>query len=133
MFNIDNPNKDKETDGIWGKFQGSSFLIRHTSNFDFQRIFSRLQLPYRKKIEKGILDPETSLDIMCEALAKGILVDWKDVQDKNGNTIPYSVEIGMKALANNVDLRDWVQEFAADIDNFKENEREELGKPSESM
>ena len=132
MFNIDNANKDAEEKGVWGKFQGSEFLVSHISNFEFQRIFSRLQLPYRKKIEKGNLDPETTLDIMCEAMSKGILRDWDKVTDKSGEEVPYSQELAYKALTNNADLREWVTEFATDLDNFKEVEREELGKPSEN-
>jgi hypothetical protein len=132
MFNIDNPHKEKEQKGVWGKFQGSEFLVRHIGNFDFQRSFSRLQLPYRKKIEKGSLDPETTLDIMVEAMSIGLLVDWRHVSDKSGEEIPYSRELAVKALTNNVDLREWVQDFATDIENFKEVERDELGKASKT-
>ena len=132
MFNIDNPNKEKEEQGMWGKYQGSEFLVRHTSNFDFQRAFSRLQLPYRKKVEKGSLDPETSLDIMCEAMSMGLLVGWKNVTDKTGEEIPFSKEMAYKALYNSADLREWVQDFASDTDNFKEDERQALGKPLEN-
>lgn len=127
-FNIDSSSSDKINDGVWASFGGSQFLIRHSSNFKFQKAFGRLQLPYRKKIDKGNLDPETSLEILSEALAIGILIDWKDVVDNSGEKIPYSREMAIKALSNNPDLREFVEEFSSEIDNFKEDEREDLGK-----
>ena len=60
-------------------------------------------------------------------MAKGILLDWKDVGDGE-QEIPFSEEVAVKVLANNSELREYIQDFALDLGNFREEEIEETGK-----
>lgn len=124
--NVDNSTK-KQSEGVWTKYNGSKFKVASTGSTKFQRILNRLQAPHRKKIEKGTLDPKISKEILCEAMAEGLLLDWQDVVDKDGNQVPFTPEIAFKALLNNDDLKDHLSEFAQDLENFRAEEIAEAG------
>ena len=126
MFDISKSTAEQESEGVWADFGEGRFKIAHTNNMVFQREFARLQAPYRKKIERGTLDPKIQLSIMCKAMAKGILLDWENVGSE-GQTIPYSREMAEKVLFNNSDLRDFVTEFSTDLENYVTEELEDLG------
>lgn len=128
MISINNPDKHLEDEGVWTSFRGSDFLVANVNNFRFQKMFARLQMPHRRRIEKGNLDPEIGLDILCKSLSKTVILDWRKVTDNEGTEVPFSSEMCAEALANNADLREYIQEYAADLENFKEEEKEELGK-----
>lgn len=123
---VDNSRKKQEK-GVWTTFGGSQFLVAHSSALKFQRILTRLQAPHRRKIERGNLDPAVSKEILCQAMAEGLILDWKDVIDSQNNVVPFSTEMAAQALANNYDLRDYLQEFSIDLENFRQEEIKEEG------
>lgn len=126
-INVDNSTK-KQTDGVWTpEFNGSKFKVASTTSTKFQRILNRLQAPHRKKIEKGSLDPKISKEILCQAMAEGLLLDWKDVVDGQGQNVPFDPEIAFKALMNNDDLKDYLSEFSQDLENFRTEQIAEAG------
>lgn len=126
MFDINNVDKEQTRNGVWTEFNSGSFLIAHTSSLAFQREFSRLQQPYLKKIERGTIDPEVSTSILCKAMAKGLLLDWKDVGSGN-KKLPYTVEMAAKVLESNQDLREFVMEYSTNLENFRSEEMLEEG------
>ena len=127
MINIDN-DVSLLDEGVWTEFNGSKLKIAHSSNSAFQRALSRRQQPHRRKIEQGTADPQVLRDVMCQAMADALVVDWKEVTDKSGASIAYTPELGYKALKNNPDLREYVTEFSTNLDNFRTEEVNELGK-----
>lgn len=126
MFQFDADLNSVNT-GVWGEFGNARFKIAHISNLKFQRALARLQQPHRRKIEAGSLDPKVNKDILAEAMAEGILLDWDQVVDSKKVATPYSKEAGKVALLKNVEFRDWVSDFAMNLQNFREEEMEELG------
>jgi len=127
MFIIDSKENEVQK-SAWAKYRGGEFQIAPTSSIAFQRAFSRLQAPHRKKIEKGTLDPQVSQEISCQALAETILLDWRGVGDSKGAEIPYTVEGGFNLMVKMPDLREFIQEFALDIENFRAEETKAMGK-----
>jgi hypothetical protein len=127
MINIDNDNSLLTT-GVWTEYEGSRFLVTHMSNVAFQRALLRRQAPYKTKIDKGTLDPITSRELMMHAMSEGLILDWDKVVDGKGDKVPFSKEVCFKALKNNEGLRDYLSEFAMNLDNFREAEKEALGK-----
>jgi hypothetical protein len=123
---IDNSRK-KQENGVWANFNGSQFLVAHSGSLKFQRSLTRQQAPYRRKIEKGSLDPAISKEILCQAMSEGLLLDWKNVGDSAGNDVSFSQEAAFKALMNNDDLREFIQEYAIDLENFRAEEIREEG------
>jgi hypothetical protein len=127
MFDVDSINKDKTCKGVWGEYLGGEFLVAHTSNLDFQREFNRLQAPHRKKIDKGKLDPKIQAELLCKAIGRHLLLDWKNVGSK-GNELEFDTDVAINVLMNNEDLRDFIQEFSMDIDNFRDEGLDSSGK-----
>ena len=113
-----NPALDQ---GVWASYQGTRFLIAHTSNSHFQRMMARLQAPFRRDIEKGRMDPDQMKDIVSEALAHCILKDW-DIADT-----PYNPKIGKQALLNDEGLREFVQDYSTDLANYRDEDIEQKG------
>jgi hypothetical protein len=113
--------------GRWVKFEGSQFLVAHTSNLKFQRIIQQLQHPYRKKIEESKLDPAILKDIMCDGMSKAILLDWKEVQDTEGNEVPFSIEAAKAVLLVDDDFREFIQATAADFSAYKQEQTADAG------
>jgi len=125
-INIDQSNPGAE-DGVWTKYHGSEFLVVHIGHLKFQRALSRLQAPFRRKIEKGTMDPIESRDLLCTAMADALILDWKGVVDSKGTDIPYSRKVCETALFNNPDLREYLQDFSMDLENFRVEEQTEKG------
>lgn len=114
--------------GVWAKFEDSEFLLASANNLKFQRELARLQAPHRRKADRGQLDPAIMKDILCEAMSKTIVLDWKNVQSTDGAQAAYSQENAYLALKNSDEFREFVQDYSTDLQNFKTIEREALGK-----
>lgn len=115
--------------GVWQEFDDAEFLIAHISNLKFQRALARLQQPHRRKLENGTLDPQVNRDILCKAMAEGVLLDWRKVGSKEtgAKDVPYSAKAGQTMLIKNAEFRDFVSAFAVELANFKQAEVEALG------
>lgn len=141
MIDVDhNPVETEE--GVWTEFEGSRLRIAHVSCMDFQRKLARLQQPHAKKIEKGTLSPDVQKAILCKAMAGTILRDGdffravKGPDEKpvfeNGKPklekVPFTEALAEQVLKNQVNVREFVTEYAGDLDNYRQEETEELGK-----
>jgi hypothetical protein len=129
MINIDqNPLETEE--GVWTPpFMGVEFLVSHVSNIEFQNKFARLQQPYAKMIERRKLAPSKQRDIMCKAMAGTILRGWRGAMvDKDKNEVKYTEELAERVLLTNIEVREFVTDFSSDLDNYRQEEAEEVGK-----
>lgn len=126
-FDADTPNLDT---GAWAEFQGSKFLIAHISNMRFQRALARLQQPHRRKLEAGTLDPQMNKDIICKAMAEGVLIGWDKVANSAGQETPYTPAAAFTALSKSPEFRDFVSEFATNLSNFRSEELDDMGNGS---
>ena len=116
---------DKAEDGTWTTYYKIKLKIARAGNKEFKRIFANLTRPHKREIAKNRLDDDTMKSILCETLAKSILVDWKDFNvDKK--PLKYSVDDAISLLTTDVDCRSFVQEFSNDLDNFIKEELEDL-------
>lgn len=127
MFVIsENPNAALEQ-GTWVEYRGGEFLIAHAGNLKFQRALNRLQRPHRRKLEKNEMDPGDQRKLLIQAIAEGILLDWKGVKDSKGGDVPYSVKMAVTALTNDESFREFIMEYSAEMENFRREEIEEEG------
>lgn len=128
MFVIaDQPNEQLE-EGTWANYQGAKFLIAHAGSAKFQRTMSRLQKPFRRKIERNEMDPAETKRILIKALSENIVLGWQDVADSKGTPVKFSRELCEKALTNDEGFREFVMEFSMDLQNFQDEEKEVEGK-----
>ena len=128
MSIVVNAKNDKLSQGTWVEYAGSQFLIAHSSNMKFQRVFARLQAPHRSKIDKGTLDPEMSKNLICKAFSQALILGWKDVIDSEGAPVEFTEDMAYQALMNNPDLLEYVQEVSNNLAYYKDEETAALGK-----
>lgn len=118
MIVLDQGNK-VFVDSAWTKFDGASFHVAQANNAKFQRVFQSLQLPHRRKIDKGTMDPQESQAIAIEAMATGLLLDWKGIVTPDKQEIPFSKDMAIALLTQRPDIREHLQEFALELENFR--------------
>ena len=123
---------EKSKEGAKAVYRGLTFYIARNSNQKFIKKFQALTKPYKRDIEKGTADEDTMQDIICEAMAYGILVGWEDFEI-GGETVQYSRANATNLLKNDPDFRDFVSEFSKIMDNYiREEEDEVVGKSKKS-
>lgn len=128
MFQIDADLSSLES-GVWEEYQGSKFLIAHISNSRFQRALAKYQLPHRRKIAEGTLDPEKNKEIVARAMAEGVLLGWDHVIDAQKQEVKYTPQLAYQVLMRDPEFRDFISEYAMAMTNFKAAEVDEMGKP----
>ena len=55
------------------------------------------------------------------------MIDWRGVIDSSQNEVKFSKASCATALKNNSDLREFIQEFAVDLDNFRVEQMDSEG------
>jgi len=104
----------------------TSLLIRRYGCRSFQKYLSGLLAPHKKATQRGSLDDDLAEQILTQAIAKEILVDWKGlkIDDKE---VKYSVEKAVEILSNPVfkEFRDDVVAWSQDFQIFREEEIED--------
>lgn len=141
MIDIDhNPIETEE--GVWTTFRDTRMRIAHVSCMAFQRKLARLQQPHAKRIAKGTLSPDEQKNILCKAMAGTILRDaefFRKVRNSDGSVVmengaakmepvPFSEQVAELVLINQFDVREFVTEFSSDLDHFRQEEAEAVGK-----
>ena len=119
-----------EVEGRWVQFDSNtSFKIARAYNKHFSRLFQRMYESNKHALKAKGEEAETLADnIMCEVMAKTILVDWKGPVSIKGEDIgAYSVSGAEKALKLK-EFRAWVNSQADDTAAFKVDQEEEDSK-----
>lgn len=128
LFDIFGVNESVAEDGKWFKFGKSiEIKIRRFKSKKSRDVRSALEAPYKRAMKfSSALPDDIAEDITTEHIAVGIIVDWKGVTDKDGNAVPYSKSAAMQFLKALPELRDAVAEISLSLDNFREEEKEEI-------
>lgn len=95
------------------------------ANKKFSRAFQQAIKPYRRQLDKGTLDPETSDQIMREVYARHIVVDWDGIKDDTGKTVPCTPENVEAFFAAFPELFSDVVAYASEMATFAEENLEE--------
>ena len=118
MFVVDAFNDE----GVWTEFEGAQLCIASSAGMPYQKKMARLYRPHRKSFERGTMGPEVARSIICKSIAGTLLVGWKDIGTTSGDLLEFTADVAYSVLLNNEDLRDFVQEFAGDVSNFRTEE-----------
>ena len=116
-----------EVEGRWVPFDSkTSFKIARAYNKHFNRLFQRMYDANKHALKAKGPEAEALADsIMCEVMAKTILVDWKGpVLIKGEDLGAYSAAGAQKALQIK-EFRAWVNAQADDTAAFKVEQDEE--------
>ncbi len=93
MANIESikTSVNKEENGVWVDFaEGIRLKIARARNPKYQEMLRNLIDPKRKDIREDKLTIEQLGDLVVQVRAATILLDWENIEDKDGNAIPYS-------------------------------------------
>lgn len=111
-FNARRNDPAKFTEGTWVSILGGEFKLARAGNPTYERALE--ESGYRKKDE-----PEEKQRALYTAVAKGVLKDWRDVEDDQGKAIPYSVDNAVEVLRENPDLVNRILSEANDLSNYR--------------
>lgn len=118
-------DKNAEQEGVWRTYRGVDLLIARGNNIAFKSAFRKLTKPFQREIERNIISERDSENILAEALADGVLLDWKNFVINN-KEVPYTKQNAKQLLINDPDCRDFVQEVANDLDNYIIEQKQDL-------
>jgi len=120
------PVGDKAELGAKVIYRGVELLVARMNNSKYKYVFRQLIKPYQKEVENNTLDDDTSDRLLCEALAEGILLGWN--KDTFPGNVAYTKENAVELLLNDSDCRDFITDFANDINNYLEEDEEQITK-----
>lgn len=124
-------DKSLETDGVWVPLdEDTDILIARLENKKYMNEIERLSAPHRRILNSKAgrhtaKKRELANSIMCKVFAKTVLLDWKNLL-VGGEKIEYSYEDCLKMLTEYPDFKDDVAREAENINNFLEEEIEEV-------
>lgn len=111
----------KENNGTMVPFREDCRLkIARATNATFRGEYSLLMKPHILVARaSGGIDQKTQDEINRRAMAKGILLGWENLEDKDGKAIPYSEEKAYELLRDYSDLYQFVNTVANEADFFR--------------
>lgn len=119
-------DKAKESDGTWVDYMdGISVKVRRSTHPMFKKAMRKA---FRRFKHMGsALTPEQEDIIKNEAVANGLIVDWKIGEDT-----PFTPDAALEVFIELPDFRRWCEEQGDDVDNFKDEREADLGNSSAS-
>jgi len=111
-------------------YPGVSVLIVPSSDLGYRQANTAALQPHaRQVLAKRFLDPAVQDGITASAVASSMLHDWKNVEDEEGQPVPFSRELAVKWAADPV-YSDFFGAIAKEGDLLAEEiaaERKRLG------
>lgn len=85
------------------------------SNTRFDKLLEQRLKPYRRQIQTDTMDRALLEDIMMNVFAETVILGWENVDDKDGNVIPFSKENCIKLFKDLPDLYRDIQEQSTKV------------------
>lgn len=128
MFKTD---KDLEKNGIVINYD-DTIKVRIAraggANTRYLKTLERKSKPYRRAIDQGTMNPEVANQILREAYAEAVILDWEGITDEDGNEIPFTKENCVKLFEDLPDFFEDLKEQAMKMALFRATVREEEAK-----
>jgi hypothetical protein len=121
-------NKETEVNGIWIEYSPNSdgsiprFKISRLSsrNRKYARILEQETKPHRRAIELGAMKDDDAENIMVKVFCKSVLLDWENIQEEDGSSIPFTENNAFKLFSDLPDLYDDLNAKARSATLFKD-------------
>jgi hypothetical protein len=124
----------KEVEGFWHKVNKKISIKMARAggaNLAFSKAMEEKTREHRKRggaLEGDKVDVELVTEIMKEAFAETIILDWKGITDRDGKKVAYSVAAAKKMLDALPDLYAELRDAAGAAANFRiEGIKEDVG------
>lgn len=117
-----------EEDGVWIDIgEGASLKVARIGNPRYRKALRAATKPHARSIRMGILPQDQIEELELNVIADTILLDWKGIEDDNGDPIEYNRENALQLLQNLRDFRALVLDIAQEQQAFRREEQEESG------
>ena len=119
---------DRERNGLWLDYgDAGEFLVARAggSNREYEKALSRITRPHKRALEAEAIDNAKAFDLMKQAFAEAVVLDWRGVTDEQGNEIPFSKEKCLWLLRELDDLFQAIREDAHKATLYRASLREE--------
>lgn len=116
-FNAQRNDNSKALHGTWTPIMGGQFLIARAGNENYLAAEER-------NGKRSATTPAERWHSLYKSIAEGILLDWRDVEDRDGKPIPYSVDAAIDVLTDNPDLVNAIMAEANNYENFRRDDIE---------
>lgn len=112
IFDLYERNTEVEESGQWVRLTKGDIevQVRSTSSDTYQRALERLQKPYLPMIRRQALPEDIARNILFRSISQGLLVNWRNVFDKEGKEIPFSEQTAFEILSR-ISMRDVADEI----------------------
>lgn len=126
-------SKELEEDGVWARLRkgDAEVLVARAGNSKHEDLVRRLRKKHGRGFRGDELPPAVEEEIATEAIARTILLDWKGIEDEDGEPIPYSTEEARRLLKLSRDFRLEIVSIATEMEMFRREETAEAEKNSE--
>ena len=112
----------KETQGVWVEAgAGLRLKIARATNRAYRDELVKLTKPHAAAIRTNSLNIELAEKLTREAAAKHIIHGWENLEDDNGNLIPFSHEKAAELFEKSPDFLKLVLEYSNDAELFRES------------
>lgn len=128
LYDMFGSDESTSENGKWFKFGKTiEFKIRRFKSKKSRKVRDALEAPYKRATKFGSqLPDDVQNEITIQHIADGIIADWKGVVDKQGNPVKYSAAAAVALLTDLPDLRDSIAELSLNLDNFRDDDKEEV-------
>jgi hypothetical protein len=128
-------NPQAALDGVWVEYPANSdgtiprFKVARTTanNPEWKRVYDEVTRPYRRDMEKGLLDQDKARDVLVTVFCRALLKSWEHVQpNDDGKELEYGYENARELLMADEwqDLWDDLNLKTNDARLYREEQRE---------
>lgn len=117
----------KEVDGVVIQY-GKNLRVRLAraggANESFRKVVEEARRPYARLIANDLLEEDTAKDIVYEAYAKAVVLEWSGVYDAEGKEIPFTVDNCIAQFKKYPDFFSFVFTESQRLANYRKAEQE---------
>lgn len=127
LYNTFKTDRNLETSGVWLNYgpnsKGGDQRIKVAraggANKSFQKALTTKMRPFRRQLETGTMDVAVADTLMLDVYAETVVLGWENIEDQDGNELPFSVENVKQLFADLPDLAADVRSQAQEIAIFR--------------
>ena len=130
-------DEDREAiTGVWVPVQEKKFLILRAGGYNkkYRRVLQALGKPYTHQIQRNNLPDEVARELSRKAYVQSCILDWKGVEDEDGNPVPFSQKACEELFEQLPEVATDVMALCDAIETFQQAEvteaQDELGNSS---
>lgn len=125
IWDLYETDADRETEGFWYKVNKKitvKLARAGGANLSFTKAMEALTREHRKRggaFEGEKVDVELATDLMKQAFAETIIMDWKGLTKKDGKPLAYSAKAAYDLMVSLPDLFNELRDAAGEAANYR--------------